>query len=623
MSSSITNYNIEHWSEGFFSPNNNGDLSVVTNDFDQNKFPLKSIIEKITNEQQTLPVLVRFNHLLRHRFDQIFNAFDDAIKQRNYQNDYTLVYPIKVNQQRSVVETLVNHGQAHFGLESGSKPELLAVLGTNAPANSTVICNGYKDREYIRTALIGQAMGRTVYLVVEKLHELDLILEEAEKLNIEPKLGIRVRMYAISKGNWQDTGGEKSKFGLSPSQLLKLIDKLSQLNKLHLLSLLHCHLGSQISSIADIRKGVKECARYFVELRQQGAPLEAIDVGGGLGVDYEGRNAQSSCSINYSVQEYANTIVDTIADVVDQHDLSHPQIITESGRALTAHHAVLVTNVFDREPAPGLNPPQTVTNEDSHVLQNLWRHFQNIEQDSLVETYHSAVFYLNEALMLYTHESISLTEWARCEQLYFAICRKIKPLLSSDIPGQQSVIDELNSKLADKLFCNFSLFQSLPDAWGVEQIFPVLPLSYLDRPLTERGIIKDITCDSDGRIEHYVNGQAIETSLLLPSVSDNEPLTFGIFMVGAYQEILGALHNLFGDTHAVDVDFDAGGNLEVNAQDHGDTVAETLSVVHFDRNKLISRYNEQLNNSVLSDDLKQSFIEELSLGIDGYTYLED
>ncbi|WP_144392591.1 biosynthetic arginine decarboxylase [Pleionea sediminis] len=618
------NYNIPLWSDGFFNIDDDGDLVVISeNDGVTYRHKLHKIIEKLDLDEKPLPMLLRFGNILRNRLDQIADAFADTIKERGYNNRYTCVYPIKVNQQRSVINELTSHGGSRFGLESGSKPELLAVLGTQMPAESVVVCNGYKDREYVRTALIGQQMGRRVYLVVEKLHELDIVLDEAQKMGVQPKLGVRVRMYAIGKGNWQDTGGEKSKFGLSPSQLIKFTEKLKEHGMLDCLKLLHCHLGSQISSITDIRKGVKECARYFVELRRMGLPLSIIDVGGGLGVDYEGTQSPSYYSINYTVQAYANTIVETIADVLDSHQLEHPEIITESGRALTAHHAVLITNMFDKETAPGLNEPEPVTAEETNVLQNLWRHYESLDEESAIETYNSAIFYLNEALMLYTHEGISLEEWARCEQLYFAICRKILPLLDETIPGHETVITELNNKLADKLFCNFSLFQSLPDAWGVGQIFPVVPIHHLNKPLTTRGILKDITCDSDGRIERYVNGRSIESSLLLPEVNESEQFLVGIFMVGAYQEILGALHNLFGDTHSAHIELKANGEFEEQEFTEGDTVAEALSIVHYDEKMLTRQFHDQLSQSKLDVDTQKAYLEELAAGLQGYTYLEE
>ncbi len=618
------NYNIPYWSDGFFDVDDDGDLVVLAkrNDFDS-AHKLKDIIDELTHDDRPLPILLRFGNVIRERFDQIANAFKAAIEDNEYKSKYTCVYPIKVNQQRAVVNELAQHGKERFGLEAGSKPELLAVLGTEMPDNSIVVCNGYKDREYIRLALIGQKMGRRVFIVVEKMQELDLILEESAKMGIEPMLGVRVRMYAIGKGNWQDTGGEKSKFGLSPSQLLRLIKRLIDDNKAHYLKLLHCHLGSQISSIADIRKGIRECARYYVELRSMGVPLEVIDVGGGLGVDYEGTQSPSYYSINYSVREYANAVVQTISEAMESHGFEHPEIVTESGRALTAHHAVLVTSSFDKEQAPGILEPQPVTDADCNVLQNLWHHYLTVNEDNAREAFHSAVFYLNEALMLYTHESITLEDWARSEQLYFAICRKILPLLDKNFVGDEEIVTELENKLADKVFCNFSLFQSLPDAWGIEQIFPVVPLTHLKNPLTHRGIIKDITCDSDGRIERYVNGQSIEKSLLLPQMGEDEQMLMGIFMVGAYQEILGDLHNLFGDTHAVHLDLKEGGGFEEKEHTEGDTVADVLAIVHFEEDVLSQQYQKQLAAKNLSPEIQQSYLAELTTGLKGYTYLED
>ena len=622
--SAYKNYNIEQWSSGFFDIDDDGDL-VVKSHHSNNSTPHKlcQIVQHLTENGSPLPILLRFGNILRDRLDEIYQAFSQAIDEHQYRARYTCIYPIKVNQQRVVVNELAQHGQLNFGLESGSKPELLAVLGTPMPASSIVVCNGYKDREYIRTALIGQKMGRRVYLVVEKLSEIQLILEEAEKLNIEPQLGVRVRMYAVSKGNWQDTGGEKSKFGLSPSQLLGFISKLKENKKLHCLKLLHCHLGSQISDITDIHRGIKECARYYSELHRMGIPIELLDVGGGLGVDYEGTQSPSFYSINYSTQEYANTIVKTIADTADTYQLPHPEIITESGRALTAHHAVLITNIIDTEKSPGLSPPNKVSSEDVIVLQNMWRYYNDLNKTNSIETYHAISFYLNEALALYTHDSISLEEWAQCEQLYFATCRKLRPLLNEETAGHQDIIHQLDDKLADKLFCNFSLFQSLPDSWGVDQIFPVLPLQQLNQPLSRRGKIKDITCDSDGRIDKYVNNKNIESSLLVPEFDDSQPSCIGIFMVGAYQEILGDLHNLFGDTHSVHIELLDNGLFEEVEHTEGDSVSEVLGIVHFESDALYREYQRQLKATLLDSATKKLFLNELRQGLSGYTYLED
>ncbi|MCO7227074.1 biosynthetic arginine decarboxylase [Pleionea sp. CnH1-48] len=619
--SAINNYNVPHWSDGFFNIDDDGDLIVVSNQGKQ-QHKLAHITEQLTQAGTPVPLLLRFGNILRERFDQINHAFQQAIEQQEYKSRYTCVYPIKVNQQRVVVDELANHGAIDFGLESGSKPELLAVLGTPMPKDSIVVCNGYKDREYIRTALIGQTMGRRVFIVIEKLNELDIVLEEAEKLNIEPTLGVRVRMYAVSKGKWQDTGGEKSKFGLSPSQLLKLTDKLKSVNKAHCLKLLHCHLGSQISSISDIHNGVKECARYYSELHRMGIPIEVVDVGGGLGVDYEGTQSHSYHSINYSIQEYANMVVQTLKDTTEQNALPCPEIITESGRALTAHHAVLIANIIDIERAPGINDPKKASEDDVPVLKNLWRHYDSVGEETAVEAYHAASYHLNEALMLYTHDSISLEDWARCEQLYFATCRSVVELLDENIVGHEEIIKELESKLADKLFCNFSLFQSLPDAWGVDQVFPVLPIHNLDKPLTRRGIIKDITCDSDGRIEQYVNGRNIESSLFIPEYDEEQPFMIGIFMVGAYQEILGDLHNLFGDTHSVHIELKENGEFVEIEHTDGDTVSEVLSIVHFEPQTLIEHYRSQLNQETLTLAQQQQYLEELQQGLVGYTYFE-
>ncbi len=619
----INSHNIQQWSDGYFFVDDDGDIRVTAKHSPQCSKKLVDIVHYLNQQDWSLPLLLRFNSILRERFDEIYHAFSQAIHDFNYQNQYTCVYPIKVNQQHSVVKTLTQHGQHRFGMEAGSKAELLAILGTPMPNNSFVICNGYKDKEYIRTALIGQQMGRRVFIVVEKLNELKMILEEAQHMQVVPQLGVRIRIYAISKGKWQDTGGEKSKFGLSPSQLLKFINQLQETGYTNSLKLLHCHLGSQISTISDIRRGIKECGRYYTELCRMGVPIDVLDVGGGLGVDYEGTQSSSYCSTNYSMQEYANTIIQTLSEIISTNQLDFPEIVTESGRALTAHHAVLITNIIDQEQPPGLLEPKAANERDAHIIQNLWHHYLSLNSETAIEAYHSASFYLNEAVMLYTHEKINLQELARCEQLYFAICRKVLPLLSSEISGHIKIINELNFKLANKLFCNFSLFQSLPDVWGVDQIFPIMPLQHLNKPLSHRGIVKDITCDSDGRIESYINQKDVETSLMIPEYSESNSPLLGIFMVGAYQEILGDLHNLFGDTHAIDIELEKEGAFISHKCTQGDKVSDVLEIVHFNTDDLIQQYYQQLSKSQLNKNIQKQYLEELKTGLHGYTYLED
>src|SRR5690606_17438845 len=511
-------------------------------------------------EGLSLPVLVRFSDILHDRVNRLCDAFNQAARQQDYQGRYTVVYPIKVNQQRRVVEEIIKaspameHGQV--GLEAGSKPELMAVLALSERPGSTIVCNGYKDREYIRLALIGQKLGHNVYIVIEKLTELNLILEEAQRLDVRPLVGVRARLASIGKGNWQNTGGEKSKFGLSSTQVLAVVQRLRDANALDCLRLLHFHLGSQIANIRDIQRGLGECARFYGQLRQLGAPVDVVDVGGGLGVDYEGTRSRSACSANYSLDEYAYHVVHAIKEECARNNLPHPALITESGRALTAHHAVLITDVIDVEQIeeqPLSAPSETAPS----VIKNLWGDYQALLDSrngrALLEIYHDAAYSLSEAQELFAHGVLNLEQRAQAEQLYQAVCLRIRAGLNPDNRAQREVIDELNEKLADKFFVNFSLFQSLPDIWGIDQIFPILPLENLDQPPTRRAVLQDITCDSDGRVDLYVDEQGVETTLPLPPYSADRPYLLCFFMTGAYQEILGDMHNLFGDTNSIDV----------------------------------------------------------------------
>lgn len=617
-------YNIAHWSDGYFDINDNGELIAYPNGKrDNGAINLLELTQAIHNLGLAMPTLVRFTDILTHRFDSLRNAFTQAIAENNYQAKFTGVYPIKVNQQRRVVEAIIKHGEEPVGLEAGSKPELMIVLALSTPG-SVVVCNGYKDREYIRLALIGQRLGYKVYIILEKLSELATIFEESRKMQLTPCLGIRVRLASMGAGKWQDTGGEKSKFGFSAVQVLQVIERLKAASALDTLQLLHFHLGSQIANILDIQRALRECGRYYVELRALGVPIHTVDVGGGLGVDYEGTHSRSFCSMNYSIQEYANNIVYTLAEVCNEKDAPHPNIITESGRAMTAHHALLITNVIDVErafiPEEAILPAQS---DETEVIKNLWDSYSTLSERSALEAYHDACYWISEVRSTYLHGIISLAVCARAEQLYLAICHRVRQLLKPSIRAHREIIDELNEKLADKYFTNFSLFQSIPDTWAIDQIFPILPLSGLQNKPDRRGILQDITCDSDGRIECYVDGQGVETTLPLLPFTREQPYLIGIFLVGAYQEILGDLHNLFGDTDSVHVELTNDGGYQLVHPLQGDTVESVLRYVQFDAKDLLQSYRQQFAHAGLSAEETQNCLQELIAGLHGYTYLED
>ena len=624
-------YNIAHWSDGYIGVSDDGNVQIRPDrGRSRDSISLPELAHTLTSRGIQLPVLARFTDILHDRVNTLCDAFNKVSAEQSYRGQYTAVYPIKVNQQRRVVEELLRAQPAadnnQIGLEAGSKPELMVVLALSPQQGSVIVCNGYKDREYIRLALIGQKLGHRVFIVVEKQSELPLILREARNLGVTPLIGVRARLATIGKGNWQNTGGEKSKFGLSASQVLDVVTTLREAGALDSLQLLHFHLGSQIANIRDIQTGLRECARFYSELRHLGAPVSTVDIGGGLGVDYEGTRSRSSCSMNYSVQEYAYNVVHILQRECDRADIPHPNLISESGRALTAHHSVLITNVIDREVQDQQEAPRPQSNAPE-PLHSLRRDLDSLEDGnssrSLAEIYHDILHAMADVHAQFAHGVLSLTDRAHAETLYKNGCRALQKQLSSANRAHREIIDELNEKLAEKLFVNFSLFQSLPDVWGIDQIFPIMPINGLHRPLNRRAVIQDITCDSDGRIDRYVDGQGIETTLPLPADVPGEPLLMGFFMTGAYQEILGDMHNLFGDTHSVDVHGNEGGGYTISDPIRGDTVAKVLQYVNFEPTALIAAYERKFAASELDQSTRGTLLAELASGLSGYTYLEE
>lgn len=619
-----TLYNVEHWGSGYFDINAKGELIAKPyGAASEHTLAFPELLRQLKKAGLTLPVLVRFSDILHDRVQKLTAAFTQASNLWHYQGGYTCVYPIKVNQQRRVVEQILHSGKEAVGLEAGSKPELMAILAQNGGHSRLVICNGYKDREYIRLALIGRVIGHRVFLIIEKASEVDLILEESRKMGIEPLLGVRVRLTAIGKGQWQNTGGERSKFGVTSSQLLSLIDRLENEDHLDALQLLHCHLGSQIASLDDIRNGLAECAQYYLALKERQVNIGFVDVGGGLGIDYEGTQSRKTYSINYSLEDYAEAVVGAFKRVCEAHGLPHPKIVTESGRALTAHHAVLITQVIDKD---NLHQPKQLMAPDRHaaeMVQNLWSLHQNVTTTSWHETYSSATVMLRKCHQAFKDGELSLASKAQAEEFYYSLCHQIRERLSTDSASHRDLLDELNEKLADKLFCNFSLFQSIPDAWAIEQIFPVMPLQNLCQKPQSRAIIQDLTCDSDGCIHAYVDGQGIEKSLPLPPPGPQGPYCLGIFLVGAYQEILGDMHNLFGDTDSVHVEIDDKGQFRLAQPLLGDKVDSVLRAVHFDPQQLMHSYKHQLENAEISSEQRRYYLDMLASGLMGYTYLEE
>jgi len=622
-------YNVHYWSQGFYGIDNQGEVYVSPRSDNASQTALSSIVKQLEERDLSLPVLVRFPQILHQRVHSICDAFNQAIAEYQYPNNYLLVYPIKVNQQKEVVdEILASQAKLEtkqLGLEAGSKPELLAVLALAQQASSVIVCNGYKDREYVRLALIGEKLGHKVFIVLEKLSELDLVLKEAASLGVTPRLGLRIRLASQGAGKWQASGGEKSKFGLSASQVLTVTERLKQEGQLDALQLVHFHLGSQMANIRDVRNGVNEAARFYCELRNIGAPIDFFDVGGGLAVDYDGTRSQSSNSMNYGLVEYARNIVSSVGDVCKQYEQPMPVIISESGRSITAHHAVLITNVIGTEAyyPEEIEQPEVAA---PHLVLNMWQNWQNLREGSdaraLIEIYNDTQSDLSEAHSQFATGVINLEQRAWAEQLSLRIYHELSLQMNGKNRFHRPILDELSERLADKFFVNFSLFQSLPDAWGIDQVFPVLPLSGLGQAEDRRAVMLDITCDSDGAIEQYVEGQGIESTLPVPAWSKDSPYLMGFFLVGAYQEILGDMHNLFGDTHSVVVNVNENGDTEIVSINEGDSVEDMMRYVHIDVEAIRHNYRQLVSQRVAQHE-QEMVITELEQGLCGYTYLED
>ncbi|SFF52613.1 arginine decarboxylase [Fontimonas thermophila] len=616
----LDQYNVPYWGEGYFDVAEDGHLLVRPfRDRSPVAIDLYALARRLPEEGLPLPVLVRFVNILHDRIDALTGAFASVIDELGYTGRYTAVYPIKVNQQGDVIEEIVRYGGARVGLEAGSKPELAAVLGMASPG-SVIVCNGYKDRTYIRRALIGEKLGHKVYIVVEKRSELPLVIEESRRLGVAPRIGLRVRLASIGAGKWQNTGGEKSKFGLSSAQVLAAVEELRAAGCLDAVQMVHFHLGSQVANVQDIARGMREAARFYVELRALGAPVTVVDVGGGLGVDYEGTRSRSYCSMNYTQREYARNIVRTLQEVCSESGQPEPDIISESGRALTAHHAVLITSVIDHETLQVQSVPLPAA-DDPPILHDLAELLDELDTRGPLECLHDAASQLQEAQAQYTHGLLTLRQRAYAESTYYAVCRAIEPRLDPSIRAHREALEELREKLAEKYFCNFSVFQSIPDAWAIDQVFPIMPIHRLNERPDVRATLCDLTCDSDGRIDHYVEREGLEPTLPVHRLREGEPYLIGLFMVGAYQEILGDMHNLFGDTNAVNVVLDAHGGWTLTGAQRGDRTDELLRYVHLEPERLARAYRDKLDAAGLDAHEREMLLAELESGLSGYTYL--
>jgi len=615
-------YNIQGWGVGFFRVNPEGRVTVHPDANPKRGLDLFQLATDLNAQGVGLPLLLRFSDILRVRIQTLATQFQHAITEFGYEGGYTTVYPIKVNQQRHVVQEIVEFGTPFgVGLECGSKPELQAILGLSESVATTIVCNGYKDEEYLRLALTGQKLGHNVFVVIEQVTEVDTYLKVADELGVSPTMGVRIKLATEGSGRWAKSGGEKSKFGLSAMELMKVLDKLEALGRKDVLRLVHFHLGSQITNIQYIKSGLEEIGRYYVELRKMGFELTHVDVGGGLGVDYDGSRSTRSASMNYSMREYANDVVYTIGTVCRTEEVPMPHLISESGRAITAHHSLLLVNVTDVESqmepgTPDLGP------EPHSLLQEMKESCESISSERLEEVHHDATFGKARAQELFASGVLSLRERAHAEQLFLATMNELARLVEPEKAEHPEIWADVESTLVDRYFCNFSVFQSLPDNWAIDQLFPIMPIHRLTEPPSRRGTLQDITCDSDGVIDRFVGGRKGKPSLELHPLRDDEPYILGIFLTGAYQEILGDLHNLFGDTNAVHVRLTEEG-YEITDLVRGDTVTEVLNYVQFHAPDLLTTFRRKVTNAKdLPRHDANRFIADYLAGLEGYTYLE-
>ena len=624
-----TLYNVDGWGAGFIDMNATGHVVVRP---DPNRpdrtLDLHELAMDLEEQGVALPVLLRFSDILQTRIEQLSERFESAIREFEYTGGYTTVYPIKVNQQRHVVEEIFEFGRKHqVGLECGSKPELQAVLGLTESTEHLIVCNGYKDEEFMRLALMGQRLGHRVFIVLEQLSELDVLLDAAADLGVTPMAGVRIKLKTEGSGRWAQSGGEKSKFGLSAAELVKLVDRLRERGQLEVLKLIHFHLGSQITDIRYIKTALGEITRFYVELRALGVDITHVDVGGGLGVDYDGTSSTTHASVNYTLQEYANDVVYTIAEVCRDQEIPMPHVISESGRALTAHHALLLLKVIDVESQAEHTVPE-LDESASPLLLEMVDDYKSLNKKRMpkrkvIEVFHDASFDKERAQQLFTAGVISLRERALAETIYFATVNRVAQIVDESPNGYDDIISDLRSTQVDRYFCNFSLFQSLPDSWAIDQLFPIMPIHrHLEKP-ARRGTLQDITCDSDGKIEKFIGGKSGQPSLPLHEFRDDEQYLLGVFLTGAYQEILGDLHNLFGDTNAVHIRLSGDSGYEITDLVHGDTVTEVLNYVQFRASDLLATFRRKVGAaSSLTRPESNTFIAEYVAGLEGYTYLE-
>lgn len=618
-------YNINGWGTSYFGINQEGDV-FVTPCKDNTQIDLRDVMDELALRDVAAPVLLRFPDILDNRIEKTASCFQQAKKEYDYKAENFIIYPIKVNQMQPVVEEIISHGRKfNLGLEAGSKPELHAVIAVQCQSDSLIVCNGYKDQSYIELALLAQKMGKRIFIVIEKLNELDIIAKAAKKLDVKPNLGIRIKLASSGSGKWAESGGDASKFGLTSAELLQTLKKLDAIGMHDCLRLIHFHIGSQITKIRRIQTALREAAQFYINLHKMGYNVDFVDCGGGLGVDYDGtRSSSSESSVNYSIQEYVNDCVYTFVDAANKNDIPHPNLITESGRSLAAHHSVLVIDVLETASLPEMPEEFEAKETDHQLVKDLYEIWDNLNTRNMLEDWHDAEQIRDEALELFSHGIVDLKTRAEIESMYWSVCHEIN-MLAKQIKHVPEELRGLDKILADKYFCNFSLFQSLPDSWAIDQLFPIVPIQRLDEKPSRNATLQDITCDSDGKIANFVTGGHIGHVLPVHPLKRNEPYYLGVFLVGAYQEILGDMHNLFGDTNAVHISV-KDGKYHIDQIFDGETVEDVLDYVQYNPKKLVRQLETWVTKSVkqgkISLEEGKHFLSNYRSGLYGYTYLE-
>lgn len=616
-------YNINGWGGSYFSINEKGNVVVKPNK-NGVEVDLKELIDELLIKDVSTPVLLRFPDILDNRIETLASCFHQAASEYSFTGQYYSIYPVKVNQMEPVVKEIVRYGSKfNIGLEAGSKPELHAVLAIADKPETLIICNGYKDESFIELALLAQKMGKNVFIVVEKLNEMKLIFKIAKKLKIKPNIGIRVKLASSGSGKWEESGGDQSKFGLNASELLEAVDIAKKAKMLPSIKLMHFHLGSQITKIRKIKNGLKECAQFFVQLQKMGCNIEFVDLGGGLGVDYDGSKSSGHSSIDYSVQEYANDAVYVFKDACDKNGINHPNVVTESGRALTAHHSILIFDVMEKTSLPEWDDNIVIDDNCHELVRELYKIWDLLINSNMLESWHDAQQIREEALDMFSLGLLNLENRALIERLFWSIARDVYEM-SVELKHAPAEIKRLTRFLTDKYFCNVSIFQSLPDSWAIDQIFPIMPIHRLNEKPECMATLQDITCDSDGKIDHFIGQRDYSHFLPLHDLKGDEPYYIGAFLVGAYQEILGDLHNLFGDTNAVHVKVKDDG-YEIDQIIDGETIADVLSYVQYNSKKLVRTMETWVTISVKAGKITaeegKEFLSNYRSGLYGYTYL--